>query len=95
MRPCSTTSCLKVKLDNKKALLQQLGQLARMHSERGFSDQNLEAARRRILEGAPDHFIDGLRRLVGQNLKGEMPDAAFEQDLEALLARRPAPPFIP
>ena len=78
-----------------KALLQQLGQLARMHSERGFSDQNLEAARRRILEGAPDHCIDGLRRLVGQNLKGEMPDAAFEQDLEALLARRPAPPFIP
>jgi hypothetical protein len=78
-----------------KALLQQLGQLARMHSERGFSDQNLEAARRRILEGAPDHLIDGLRRLVGQNLKGEMPDAAFEQDLEALLARRPAPPFIP
>ena len=78
-----------------KALLQQLGQLARMHSERGFSDQNLEAARRRVLEGAPDHFIDGLRRLVGQNLKGEMPDAAFEQGLEALLARRPAPPFIP
>jgi len=77
-----------------KALLQQLGQLARMHSERGFSDQNLEAARRRILEGAPDHFIDGLRRLAGQNLKGEMPDTAFEQALEALLARKPAPPFI-
>ena len=78
-----------------KALLQQLGQLAQLHCERGFSDQNLEAARRRIVEGAPDNFIEGLRRLVGQNLRGEMTDAAFEQDLQALLARKPAPPFIP
>jgi hypothetical protein len=78
-----------------KAISKQLGQLAQLHCERGFSDQNLEAARRRILEGAPDHFIDGLGRLVGQNLKGEMTDAAFEQDLVALLARRPTPPFIP
>ena len=78
-----------------KAILQQLGQLAQLHGERGFSDQNVEAARRRILEGAPDHFIEGLRRLAGQNLKGEMTEAAFEQELEALLARKPAPTFIP
>ena len=54
-----------------KAILQQLGQLAQLHGERGFSDQNLEAARRRILEGAPDHFIDRLGRLIGQNLKAK------------------------
>ena len=78
-----------------KALLQQLGQLAQLHCERGFSNQNLEAAKRRILEGAPDDFIDGVRRLVVQNLKGEMTDAACEQTLEALLARKPAPTFIP